>query len=479
MKQKWMAAMLLCLALCLAACNIREAPEDTDGIVICGTEYPLDTRELTLRGVSQPELDQVARLENLTSLDIRDTGIDIDEYETLAQALPGCHILWSVPFQGGYLDSETESIVLTALSEEELALLDHLTALSQVDGTGCPDVEVLYALGQRRPECHVTYSLTVQGVECPVDAAELTLPTVNGEDMALLRRHIPGLQTLTLTDMQEDPAGLLTLMEENPDITFWWDTELMGVTVNSQATFLDFSDIVIEDPQSLEALVTRLPRLTQMDMCRCGISNEDMDAMNRRHDTIKFVWELDFGIVQYRTDITSLMPWKDDLWINSENVHLLYYLTDLECLDLGHQSVRDCGFVANMPQMRYLLLGDTQISSIEPLRGLENIVYLEIFLTNVRDYTPLLELKNLEALNLCYTYGDPDVVAQLTWVDYIRWIFDVNSAIPESRKEELRQQMPDTLLELDNNLSSTGGMWRQTKHYFDMRDMLGMYYMTG
>lgn len=471
MKRFFLTLLALCLTLCLAAC--------AETATICDVEYPMDTTSLDLRGAQVPELEEIARLQSLTSLDIRDTGITTGEYDTLRQALPDCEIRWSVPFQGGYLVNDTQSITITHLTREDVDTLDYLSALTDVDATGCHDADVLRELALHRPECRVNYSLFVEEVDCPLDAKELTLPTLTREDLALIRRHIPNLENLTLTGVQEDPAALLDMMEENPEIHFQWQTELCGISVDCQAEFLDFSDILIEDPQALEDIITRLPNLTQVDMLRCGISNEDMDAMNRRHENIQFVWEIDFGHVQYRTDITWFMPCQDDLWLTNSNSYLLNFFTELECLDLGHNHINDCSFVAKMPKLRYLLLGDTYISDIEPLRGLENVVYLEIFMTNVKDYTPILSLKNLDVLNLSYTQGDPDVVAQMTWVDYIRWVNYEHRSISMARKQQLREELPNTLLELEIATSSTGGMWRETQHYFDMRDMVGMYYMKG
>lgn len=39
--------------------------------------------------------------------------------------------------------------------------------------------------------------------------------------------------------------------------------------------------------------------------------------------------------------------------------------------------------------------------------------------------------------------------------------------------------LPDTYVEFEIGLSSTGGKWRQHQNYYDMRDMLNMYYMYG
>ena len=477
-RRGFLAVLLAGMLLLLCGCGGVENEEES-GILINGTAYAEDLDALDLRGTAQPELEQIAKLTGLKTLDLRDTGITAEEYQTIQSALPECRILWSVPFQGGWLDSDTQSVTVTSLTAEDVEQLDHLEELTRVDAADCGDAEQLLALQQRRPECQVDYTLEIRGQRCGLDTAELTLEDLSAQELEQWLPHLKSLETITLTGIQEDPEALLDMMEANPQITFCWDMELLGVTVNSQTTEVDISGIIVEDLESLEKLVTRLPRLEQVVMCGCGISNEEMDALNRRYEDIKFVWTISLRGVEFRTDITYLMPYQYDLWLNDDCVMDLKYLTELECLDLGHHNIHTCEFAAYMPNMKYLLLGDTGVSDLTPLMELENLIYLEIFMTGVRDYTPLLSLENLECLNLCYTNGDLETVAQLTWVDYIRWINTEPKKLTMTQQNYLAECLPDTLLELGYSQSSTGGQWRKTQQYYDMRDILGMWYMTG
>ena len=292
----------------------------------------------------------------------------------------------------------------------------------------------------------------------------------------------PDLTRVELIGAQPDDDALFALMEAHPQVAISWELDICGVSVDPLATEVDISGVKVEDLEALEALeasVLRLPNLQKVIMCGCGISNEEMDALNRRHEDIQFVWSITVRGVTLRTDITELMPYKYNLWPNTREAQVFRYLTELECLDLGHHNIYNCDFVAYMPKLKYLLLGDTQISDLTPLENLTELIYLELFLTEVTDYTPLLDLKNLQDLNLCYTMGDPEVVAQLTWVKYIRWITAEWGIHTKEEKAMLQNALPDTMLEFGIGLSSTGGMWRKTQNYFDMRDILGMGYMTG
>ena len=125
-----------------------------------------------------------------------------------------------------------------------------------------------------------------------------------------------------------------------------------------------------------------------------------------------------------------------------------------------------------------LLLCETGVRDLTPLTGLEELVYLELFLTPVRDLSPLLTLKSLEDLNLSYTQGDVDVVAQMTWLKNLWWCSREEAIPTKSQQQMLREALPDCNFNFVKQ-SSTGGGWRELPNYYAQRDILGMYYMTG
>ena len=440
---------------------------------------PRNIQSLDLRGSSAPELSNIAQLTQLQQLDIRDTGISPGDYETLQAALPNCQIHWSVPFQAGFFDSNSQSITLPVLTDGDLALVQYLPNLTAVDAAGCRDYPQLLALQQQYPNLEVSYDVIIAGESHPRNAAVLTFDTVDPAELEAVLPHFPELTGIEFTGVQPDDDALFALMGEYPHISFSWNLDICGTVVNSLAAEVDISGIQVDDLAVLEASLLRLPNLEKVVMCGCGISNEEMDALNRRHDDIQFVWSITIRGVTLRTDITELMPYQYNLWPNTREAQDFRYLTELECLDLGHHNITNCDFVAYMPKLKYLLLGDTRISDLTPLEGLTELIYLEIFLTDVKDYTPLLKLKKLQDLNLCYTMGEPEVVAQLTWVKYIRWITAEWGIHTKEEKEMIQKALPDTLVEFGIGLSSTGGQWRRTQNYYDMRDILGMNYMTG
>ena len=63
----------------------------------------------------------------------------------------------------------------------------------------------------------------------------------------------------------------------------------------------------------------------------------------------------------------------------------------------------------------------------------------------------------------------------MPWLQTIWWSGHWSAS---SYAHQFRQNNPDIRLEFDT-LSSTGNGWRELENYYDMRDLLGVHYMTG
>ncbi len=462
--KKWLTAILLLLALtALTACSAPSEQETTSA----------QTQEvcITIAGISIPLSTE--------TLDLREADITSAEFDALQSALPACSIRWSVPIQGQRLDSASASLTLSDFSQATLDALGYFPALSQIDARACADSVVIYALRAQFPACELIYNVSLGGETYPQDTTALTLADLDTAQFSAVAPLLPQLNSVTLTEVQTDVAPLLEAMDAFPDISFSWQTELYGVSIDAHAEFLDFSRIEIDDLDAFERIVSRLPDLKQVDMCRCGIADEEMDALNRRYENIKFVWEIRLSDTWIRTDTKALIPITLGLWIDAEKAEKFRYLTDMECLDLGHNTVERVEFLRYMPKLKYLILAEGGVSDLSPLEGLSELVYLEIFLNPITDYTPLLSLSNLESLNISYTNGQPEVIAQMQQLKFLRWANNDERRISKAQEQFIRDSLPDTYIEIVGRESSTGGQWREHQNYYDMRDALGRPYMVG
>lgn len=443
-------------------------------VTIAGEQYLRSVDSLQVTVSSEEDLQQLAELQALKELDLRSSQLTTAQFDTLQSALPACDILWKVPFQGGSVSSDTTKLNISTLTEEDIDLLRYFPDLTNVSARGCTDYDQLLLLAQRYPELEVYYTINLGGQFWPNSSTEVSISL---EEVETALQYLPMVEAVTLTESPADVQAVVALQETYPDVTFSYQLEVCGVIVENTAEQIDLSGIAMTDTSELESMLKYLPNLTKVDMCNCGISNEDMEALNNRHEDILFVWLVEIKGMEFRTDITEMMPVKYDLWVNDEDCYNLRYFTELIALDLGHMFIYNCDFVQYMPHLKYLILADTDVSDLSPLTGLEELIFLEVFMCPIRDYSPLVTLTALEDLNICYTYGDPDVIAQMTWLDRLWWGQVQSSRISDSQRQALREALPNTEIEYEPH-SSTGAGWREGQNYFDMRDIFGMHYMT-
>lgn len=412
------------------------------------------------------------------TLDLRGTGISADHYEALRQALPGCEIIWEVPFQRDFLSCDTTEITVNTLSDADIALLDYLPRLQTVDATACTDYPQIMALRQHRPECQVTWQVTLMGQTYPWDVQELSLPDGDAAELQAALAYLPELKRVSLDLPTMEASALRALVAEYPNVEFTWNARVMGVTYPSDTAELDFSGMEL-DIDTLEAELAYLPNLQTVEVHHCGEDSETLAAWRERQaDNYKVVWTVNLGWgVDLRTDAKTFMPVIITQGGTVYEKHLtdLMYCNELICVDLGHMSISHCDWAAYMPELKYLIVGDTNIKSIEGLRGLQNLIYFEAFTTPLKDLSPLLEVPNLKDLNIVNTYGDPEIVAQLTSLERLWWGGFFNVELSEADRQMITQALPNTECKL-NVLNPTSMGWRKGKLYYEMRDVLGMPY---
>ena len=113
-------ALLLCLLL-LAAAGVGGWMYYRNTYLVIGEEtYRRDITELDFSGGEIPDAEVLPELPGLKKLNLLNTGLTAEDYERYQAALPGCEILWELPFQGEYLPLDTKELVLTQISEEDM-----------------------------------------------------------------------------------------------------------------------------------------------------------------------------------------------------------------------------------------------------------------------------------------------------------------------------------------------------------------------
>lgn len=466
-------AALVCLILAAALAMVGIHFYMDHFVQLGDIRFEKDAQVLDISGQTLPDLTALSELSDPRQLDLRGTGLTAAQYTTLKAWYPRCTILWDIPFQGQTYPQDTRRLELTSLTEEDLEALDYFTELETITARDFTDYTLLTSLRARRPELNYHYDINVCGVNIHCNAETATVPGSDPAALAKLLPHLIRLKSVTLVPPLEAPEALFALREAFPELEVHWFVNAGGVYADETTTTLDLTGIPMTVAQA-EALLPYLPELTYLDLSDCGISNEEMDALNSRHENVQIVWTVSLGSwYRTKTDITWFMPVKNGFYPRGNDLYNLRYCHDIIALDIGHMNVSSCEFVAYMPKLQYLLLADTPIHDITPLTGLTELVYLELFLTDVTDYTPLLSLTSLEDLNLHYTWGDPDIILQMTWLKNLWW-----AGVSFYTQQQLYDAIPGCHFEF-HSLSSTGAGWRELPNYYAQRDIFGMWYMTG
>lgn len=439
--------------------------------------YRQDITQLDLSGVEEPNLEQISRLTDLKSLNLRDTGLTVAEYEKLQKALPECDILWQVPIQGMYLELDTQEMRITALTPEEMESLQYLPELRKISAEDCLDLDMLMELKARYPDVQVDYLVTVGKKVVSGDTEELSGCDAPVSELMEKLKYLPKLKALSLAIAEPENEEVYALSQAYPDVRIRWNVELCGKRYASTLRELDLSGTQVADVAEVENALKCFPDLERVIMCDCGVSSEEMDAMWKRNPEIRFVWTVKIANFTVRTDVTTFMPYQYGCAsLRNQDAKEMKYLVDVICMDLGHMGITDLSFLRYMPNLEYLIVADCGVTDISPMEGLTKLKYLEAFKNSIRDISVLATCTSLRDLNLCYNkIRDFSPLYELEHIEHL-WIMD--NYVTNDTRDILEERFPNATI-MYHTYSSTGNGWRQIPGYYEQRDLLGMWYMTG
>lgn len=475
------------------------------------------------------------------ALDLRDRNLTAEEYEALAAKLPQCYIVWGIPFQGGTLSSDTETLTVTTLSDGDVDMLDYALSLKSVDGWECQDYAQLARLRQRHPGAQVRYHMTVSGVECDQDTSELTLKGLSAEDAqklpallnltslrisdcddyALLRslqqqnpnwnlsytvalgdqaapwdsetltakgageevtralEGLPNLKKLTLVNPKADGSQLAALQAAYPQVELGWELELEGKTFAWDLTEVDISHFPSESAQSIRDLASYFPKAEKLIVDNGAVDYETMAALREElREKLKLVWTVMCGVGGKRGPIAV----RTDETTFMPIKHKVWYFLDDDVYNLRYCEDMICVDVGHMT------FSDCSFAGFMP-----HLKYLILAHTSVRDISPLRNCKELIFLELDWSLvTDYSPLVECTALEDLNLGNLYGAVEPLLKMTWLKnlwwkdcsytkqQALKEALTETNMmfNLTFTvGNGWRQLQNYYDMRDILEMPYM--
>lgn len=439
------------------------------------------------------DIPAFARLENLASADVSACS-DISAILALRSALPEVRVFWTVPLAGESFDGDSENIIVPDASEEELrAALVRLPELKTLTLTGSAfSLESQLALKEKFPSVSFVWDVTLAGKTFISDASALDftgtpLTEDNLSEIGAALVLLPDAKSVTLTACGLSGDALRTFSAAHPEILTIWETQLFGVTFTTDAEEIEFTDIplTVEDAAQIEDMLPYMPNLKKVVMLRCGISNEDMEEINLRHEDVQFVWMVQVYAYGVRTDQTYFSIYNCE-YFYGEYDHLaddLRYCHDMIAVDLGHMHLYgDTYFLTQMPHLQYLILSSAGPNPIPELGTLKELRFLELGKASFTDITMLSECTSLTDIDLMYKRVKSDEVAEadvqtLCKMTWLKRLYLGGNMYNEEQMQRLYDSLPNTQIVIHNSPEWEQNRWREAEIYFEMRDALHMYYI--
>lgn len=308
------------------------------------------------------------------------------------------------------------------------------------------------------------------------ETTELDLSNDNVDSNIMLElSKLPKLKKVTINN-QILPQNLqIDLEKKYPKIKFYWKVKVLNKTVKNTIKELDLSDSKVKDIDTFKSSLKLLDNLKYLDMSDCNLSNKKLAKLRKEFPNIKIVWRIYLGKWSLKTDAVSfsvLITRFDYRRMKSADIEVLKYCTDLQALDLGHQSITDISVIGEyLPNLRLLILADNKISNIKPLKKLKHLHYLELFMNNIKDISPLKHCKELVDLNLAHIGPLYDFSPLLNnKFPLLERLWIENSGGTAKYYPLLKSKYPKVRI-VHTGYGSTHSGWRTHPRYYAMIDM--------
>lgn len=461
-------------------------------IPVGDTYYDSTMSEIVVDSIALQDIPLFLLFDDLRRIDAIDATC-YPELIALCDLLPDCEIDWAVHIGTGAFSPASRVLKLAGVRTNAAELTEKLSLFPNLTQVEITDISLTkieqQELQEKFPSVSFVWSVNVSGKVFlnTVDSMSFKGETVDIDDILNAAVLFPSVETINLSGCGCSVDALLAVQQAY-GATVYSELSLYDVTFTTDATELYFNDIPMESVAAVEQILPLLPNLKKVEMCNCGISSEEMDALWKRHPEVRFIWSVKIGRATLRTDCTNFIGMKHGYWVNG-NIADPYkdaknrlfdkdcvefkYCVDMVCLDLGHMGITDYSFLEYMPNLKYLILVDTHGTDFSPLAKLYELIFLEIFMTDFNQPEILLNLKKLEDVNLGYTLvSDPEFLMQMTWLKRL-WVPSTKMTWDECLA--LKAALPNTQVDYSAD-HSTGNGWRKSKNYYDMRDWLGVEY---
>lgn len=457
------------------------------GLAGCSKKPRIEEIESITQVVTEAQLQEFKTYPNLKYLDASGSTC----YTALmkfAASCPQVEVIYTVPFGSQTVSSKDTALILgpedTDLSQlsTNLRYLPDLTALTLTD-TGL-NLEQLEKLRSTYPSLDISYTVTLLGQTYAADTVSVDLTELKEGDLQTLLPRLallPALEEAHLRDGTEEGSlnreQVKALMDACPNVRFRYSFDFYGQTLSTDTETVELVDVAIGDEgeTAIRQALDIMPQCTYFKLDECGVSNEVMAAIREDYPNTKVVWRIHYGKYSALTDTEIL---KAVYNVFDDTVADLIYCNDVKYIDMGHNdTLTDISFMAHMPKLEIVIISGSGVSDISCFSGNKNLVFLEMaYCYNLKDLSPLVECEALRFLNVGYTQ-----VTNLEPLDNLtleRFVC-IQNKVPYKEQELFKTFHPDCWTRFTGENPYSLG-WRYedigetfSPFYLKMRDIFG------
>ena len=454
-------------------------------VPIGARRYDSDSEEIAVGDFSMDEVGNFAYFKSLKRVDATEASCYPEIMALREAAGEKLELKWNVVIGGESFPHTTKELKLPAgaAADEVGEMLAYLPDTRMVDTTDARfDKTELDMLRLRYPKLRFLFKVNIAGETFRSNTENISIPESAKLDLEELLEHggdFSELKIINLGSRRLSLDDVIAIREAYGGVEVICRTAVCGKDCSTDWKELDLTGRTIADLGEAEKAIAAMARLEKLYLCDCGIDNERLCALREKYaDKAQVVWRVYLNGVPCRTDADDFCMSKySNEWgfLPYQNAEPIKYCADMVTLDLGHANFDRIDFVSTMPHLKYLIICSAPVTSLEPLRGANELYYLEMFFTAVRDLEPIQKLPNLRHLNISHLRLDD--YTQLFEMTQLKRLWWVDSGLTEEQRQELRDALPNTQICFTAwEENAVGNYWRDDPSYREMRDNLGMNY---
>lgn len=447
-KQKLLFLSALVAAVLLTGCDAGASKATTPPAV---RQISMVVDEQTILDLEQnyPDLEEA----NLTGSEC------YQAIQAYAARNPQVKVTYLVRLGTMAASPDAQSLELQPGQYDYRLLLTNLRYLPKLQKVSLPDstlsAEEVQALEEAYPGVEFDAGLFFCGIRCSAQTQKLNLADCDPEEVMQQAENLTKLTGLSSIElMKADDTTAFTLEQAAklqsyaPNARLHFVFELFGKQVSTEDEEISYANQYIGNKDgaldTLRMALSVLRGCNRFVLDNCHFSNEELaEVRDEFRDTTKVVWRIWFGKGGCLTDRKVIRHVYNLFDYNSAD---LIYCEDAEFLDFGHNEyLKQCDFVAGMPNLRAVILSGSMISDLTPFENCKKLEFLEVaYCGYLEDISPLASCESLQRLNIAYTK-----VSDLSALDDLplQVMVDARSKTSEEERARFDALHPDCLIQ--------------------------------